>query len=243
MYQRYFKRAFDIISSAVALFLFSPVLISLAWLVRSKLGTPVIFRQTRPGKNGKLFRLYKFRSMTDERDKDGKLLPDAERMTNFGRKLRATSLDELPELINILKGDMSVVGPRPQLVRDMVFFTPEEMKRQSVLPGLTGLAQVSGRNNIDWKERFRYDLQYIRHITFAEDMNIIYRTIFKVGGQEDVSTDGMETSEDYGDWLLRKNMTTLDVYEANQIRAKQILEQFEMSGGKEESAWEGNSPY
>ena len=231
MYQRYFKRIFDVLSSAAVLLLFSPLLIVLAWLVRSKLGSPVIFTQIRPGKNGELFRLYKFRSMTDEKNKNGKLLPDAERMTDFGRKLRATSLDELPELINILKGDMSVVGPRPQLVRDMVFFTPEEMKRQSVLPGLTGLAQISGRNNIDWKERFRYDLQYIQHITFAEDMRIIYRTIFKVGAQEDIATEGMETSEDYGDWLLRRNRITSDDYAESQMRAKRILEKFERNGG------------
>ena len=231
MYQRYFKRIFDVLSSAAVLLLFSPLLIVLAWLVRSKLGSPVIFTQIRPGKNGELFRLYKFRSMTDEKNKNGKLLPDAERMTDFGRKLRATSLDELPELINILKGDMSVVGPRPQLVRDMVFFTPEEMKRQSVLPGLTGLAQISGRNNIDWKERFRYDLQYIQHITFVEDMRIIYRTIFKVGAQEDIATEGMETSEDYGDWLLRRNRITSDDYAESQMRAKRILEKFERNGG------------
>ena len=185
----------------------------------------MIFSQVRPGKDGKLFRLYKFRSMTDARDADGKLLPDAERMTDFGRKLRATSLDELPELINIIKGDMSVVGPRPQLVRDMVFFTPEEMGRQSVLPGLTGLAQINGRNNIDWKERFRYDLQYIQHITFAEDMRIIYRTIFKVGAQEDIATEGMETSEDYGDWLLRRNQVTQESYDDKQKMAEMLLAQ------------------
>lgn len=183
----------------------------------------MIFAQVRPGKDGKLFRLYKFRSMTDARDANGKLLPDAERMTSFGRKLRATSLDELPELINIIKGDMSVVGPRPQLVRDMVFFTPEEMERQSVLPGLTGLAQINGRNNIDWKERFRYDLQYIQHITFAEDMRIIYRTIFKVGAQEDIATEGMDTSEDYGDWLLRRNQVTKESYDDKQKMAEMLL--------------------
>ena len=185
----------------------------------------MIFSQVRPGKDGKLFRLYKFRSMTDARDADEKLLPDAERMTDFGRKLRATSLDELPELINIIKGDMSVVGPRPQLVRDMVFFTPEEMGRQSVLPGLTGLAQINGRNNIDWKERFRYDLQYIQHITFAEDMRIIYRTIFKVGAQEDIATEGMDTSEDYGDWLLRRNQVTQESYDDKQKMAEMLLVQ------------------
>lgn len=230
MYRRYFKRFFDILSSASVLFLSFPLLLCLAYLVRTKLGSPVIFSQVRPGKDGKLFRLYKFRSMTDARDSKGNLLSDAERMTDFGRKLRTTSLDELPELINIIKGDMSVVGPRPQLVRDMVFFTPEEMKRQSVLPGLTGLAQINGRNNIDWKERFRYDLQYIQHITFAEDMRIIYRTIFKVGAQEDIATEGMETSEDYGDWLLRRNKIASDDYAGNQMRANRLLERFERNG-------------
>ena len=231
MYERYFKRLFDVISSLLVLLMGWPVFLILALLIRMKLGAPIIFSQVRPGKDGKLFRLYKFRSMTDARGKDGTLLPDVDRMTDFGRKLRATSLDELPELINILKGDMSVVGPRPQLVRDMVFFTLEEMKRQSVLPGLTGLAQISGRNNIDWKERFRYDLQYIQHITFAEDMRIIYRTIFKVGAQEDIATEGMETSEDYGDWLLRRNRITSDDYAESQMRAKRILEKFERNGG------------
>lgn len=225
MYERYFKRPFDVISSLLVLLMGWPVFLILALLIRMKLGAPIIFSQIRPGKDGKLFRLYKFRSMTDARGKDGTLLPDADRMTDFGRKLRATSLDELPELINILKGDMSVVGPRPQLVRDMVFFTPEEMKRQSVLPGLTGLAQISGRNNIDWKERFRYDLQYIQHITFAEDMRIIYRTIFKVGAQEDIATEGMETSEDYGDWLLRRNQVTQESYDDKQKMAEMLLAQ------------------
>ena len=164
--------------------------------------------------------------MTDAKDKDGNLLPDEERMTDFGRKLRSTSLDELPELWNILKGDMSIVGPRPQLVRDMVFFTDEEMHRQDVMPGLTGLAQISGRNNIDWKERFCYDLQYIENITLQEDMCIIWRTIFKVSKQEDIATDGMETSEDYGDWLLKCEIISEHEYEEGQIKAKAMLSGF-----------------
>lgn len=212
MYRRYFKRLFDIISSSFALLVLSPLLIYLTCKIRSNLGSPVIFSQIRPGKNNKLFRLYKFRSMTDAKDKEGNLLPDEARMTDFGRKLRATSLDELPELWNILKGDMSLVGPRPQLVRDMVFFNEEEMHRQDVTPGLTGLAQISGRNNIDWKERFAYDLQYINHIHFIEDMRIIWCTVFKVSRQEDIVTDGMETSEDYGDWLLRKKIISNKEY-------------------------------
>ncbi len=202
------------------------MMIWLAWKIKNNLGSPVIFTQIRPGKNNKLFRLYKFRSMTDAKDKDGNLLPDNERMTDFGRKLRATSLDELPELWNILKGDMSLVGPRPQLVRDMVFFTEEEMHRQDVTPGLTGLAQISGRNNIDWKERFAYDLQYIAQISLKEDILIIWRTLFKVSNQEDIATDGMETSEDYGDWLLRQDLVSQEEYTTRQAQAKALIAEF-----------------
>ena len=226
MYQKYGKRLLDITASAIALILLSPLLLWLAWKIKKNLGSPVIFSQIRPGKDNNLFRLYKFRSMTEARDKDGILLPDNERMTDFGRKLRATSLDELPELWNILKGDMSIVGPRPQLVRDMVFFTEEEMHRQDITPGLTGLAQISGRNNIDWKERFAYDLQYIQNISLQEDLRIIWWTIFKVGNQEDIVTDGMETSEDYGDWLLRVGKIDECDYKEKQIFANNILRNF-----------------
>ena len=226
MYQKYGKRLFDITASAIALILLSPLLLWLAWKIKKNLGSPVIFSQIRPGKANKLFRLYKFRSMTDAKDKDGNLLPDEHRMTDFGRKLRATSLDELPELWNILKGDMSIVGPRPQLVRDMVFFTEEEMHRQDVTPGLTGLAQISGRNNIDWKERFAYDLKYIDQISLQEDLLIIWRTIFKVGNQEDIATDGMETSEDYGDWLLRMGRIDEQNYKEKHTLAKNLLMNF-----------------
>lgn len=227
MYQKFGKRLFDIIASATALIVLSPLLLWLAWRIKKNLGSPVIFSQIRPGKDNKLFRLYKFRSMTDAKDKDGNLLPDEDRMTDFGRKLRATSLDELPELWNILKGDMSIVGPRPQLVRDMVFFTEEEMHRQDVTPGLTGLAQISGRNNIDWKERFAYDLKYIDQISLQEDLLIIWRTIFKVGNQEDIATDGMETSEDYGDWLLRQEKINYLEYTNKQKQAKCLIAEFE----------------
>ena len=226
MYQKFGKRLFDIIASITALIVLSPLLLWLAWLIKKNLGSPVIFSQIRPGKNNKLFRLYKFRSMTDARDKNGKLLPDEVRMTDFGRKLRASSLDELPELFNILKGDMSIVGPRPQLVRDMVFFTEEEMHRQDVTPGLTGLAQISGRNNIGWKERFAYDLQYIKQISFMEDLRIIWRTVFKVSAQEDIATEGMETSEDYGEWLLRNSLIKDAYYDRKQLIAKQLLDEY-----------------
>ena len=226
MYIAYGKRLLDIIACLIAIIFLSPLFIWLAWKIKRSLGSPVIFSQIRPGKNNKLFRLYKFRSMTDARDKDGNLLPDEDRMTDFGRKLRATSLDELPELWNILKGDMSLVGPRPQLVRDMVFFTEEEMHRQDVTPGLTGLAQISGRNNIDWKERFAYDLQYIAQISLKEDILIIWRTLFKVSNQEDIATDGMETSEDYGDWLLRQDLVSQEEYTTRQVQAKALIAEF-----------------
>ncbi|MGN8833604.1 sugar transferase [Selenomonas montiformis] len=224
MYQKYGKRLFDITASALALVLLSPLLLWLAWKIKKNLGSPVLFSQIRPGKKNKLFRLYKFRSMTDARDEEGNLLPDEMRMTDFGRKLRATSLDELPELFNILKGDMSLVGPRPQLVRDMVFFTEEERKRQSVTPGLTGLAQINGRNAINWKKKFEYDLKYIKRISISNDLRIIYRTIFKVRSAEDITAEGMETAEDYGDWLLRTKAISSQEYAAGQQRARQLLE-------------------
>lgn len=212
MYRKFFKRIFDIVSSGIALIVLFPVLLYIAYLVKTRLGSPVLFTQVRPGKDCKLFKMYKFRTMTDAKDEDGNLLPDEIRLTPFGKKLRATSLDELPELINIFRGEMSVVGPRPQLVKDMMFFTDEEMNRQSVYPGLTGLAQINGRNNITWKEKFAYDLAYVKDINFYEDMRIIYRTIFKVANKDNISTNGMETAEDYGDWLLRMKLTTKNEY-------------------------------
>ena len=231
MYKNFFKRIFDVILSASALIFLSPVLLYLAWLIRKNLGSPIIFTQVRPGKDGKLFRMCKFRSMTDERDANGKLLPDEQRLPPFGKKLRESSLDELPELWNILKGDMSLVGPRPRLVRDMVFFTPDEMRRQSVYPGLTGLAQISGRNNIGWKQKFSYDLQYIKDINFFEDLRIMWRTVFKVADKEDIATDGMATSEDYGDWLLRTGEISRQDYDAKQKEALKLLENFQRGGG------------
>lgn len=224
MYQYFFKRVFDVLSSGVALIFLSPVLLYTAYLVKKRLGSPVLFTQVRPGKDNKLFKMYKFRSMTDERDADGNLLPDDVRLTSFGKKLRESSLDELPELINIFKGDMSVVGPRPQLVRDMVFFSDEEMQRQSVLPGLTGLAQINGRNNISWEDKFKYDLQYIKDISFLEDMRIIYRTVFKVANQDDINTDGMETAEDYGDYLLRTGKVCKSEYDTKKSLAKEFID-------------------
>ena len=177
VYARYIKRILDVLLSGCALIVLSPVLLIVAVLVRTRLGSPVIFCQPRPGKDEKIFKMYKFRSMTDARDENGELLPDEVRLTRFGRTLRSTSLDELPELWNIFKGDMSIVGPRPQLVRDMVFGTPEQRLRHTVMPGLTGLAQVSGRNAISWENKLATDLRYIRRITFLGDVTIVLLTV------------------------------------------------------------------
>lgn len=212
MYKLFFKRFLDFIFSLIVIILLSPIYLIVAILVRVKLGSPVIFKQERPGKDEKIFKMYKFRSMTSKTDEEGNLLPDDIRLTSFGKKLRATSLDELPELFNILKGDMSIVGPRPQLVKDMIFMTDEQRKRHLVRQGLTGLAQVNGRNSITWEEKINYDLEYTNNITFFNDVKIIIKTIVKVFRKEDVSADGMETAEDLGDYLLRTKRITHEVY-------------------------------
>lgn len=224
LYRNYIKRFLDIVLSAGAIVVLSPVMAVTAILVWIKLGSPVIFKQKRPGKDERIFEMYKFRSMTDARDKNGELLPDEVRLTSFGKKLRASSLDELPELFNILKGDMSVVGPRPQLVRDMVFMTAEQRKRHSVRPGLTGLAQVNGRNAIDWEKKLAYDLEYIKRITFSGDMKIIWQTARKaLLSQEGITEEGMATAEDYGDYLLRSGKVNSDIYEKKQLEARKLL--------------------
>lgn len=212
IYEKYIKRPLDCILSLIALICLSPILLIVAILVRVKLGSPVIFKQKRPGKDEKIFTLYKFRTMTDEKDESGNLLPDSQRLTKFGKFLRSTSLDELPELINIIKGDMSIVGPRPQLVRDMIFMTDEQRKRHSVRQGLTGLAQVNGRNNITWEEKINYDLKYIQNITFIGDAKIILETILKVFRKDDINTDGMDTAEDLCDYLLRTKQISEEKY-------------------------------
>ena len=180
MYRKFIKRLFDLLLSLAGIIVLLPVLLVLWVLVRVKLGSPALFTQERPGKNEKVFKLYKFRSMTDERDKNGELLPDEIRLTRFGRLLRATSLDELPELFNILKGDMSLIGPRPLLVRYLPYYTKEERHRHDVRPGRTGLAQVNGRNALGWEDRFAYDLEYVNHLTFGMDIKIIAMTVGKV---------------------------------------------------------------
>ena len=180
IYQKAVKRFLDILISSLVILLLCWLYAILALLVRTKLGSPVLFHQDRPGKDGKIFPMYKFRSMSDERDADGNLLPDEKRLTPFGKKLRASSLDELPELFNILKGDMSLIGPRPVLIRYLPYYTKEEFRRHDVRPGLTGLAQINGRNALGWEDRFAYDLQYVDHLTFAMDVKIVLQTVGKV---------------------------------------------------------------
>ena len=196
-YEKYVKRGLDVILAGGALVVLSPVLAVTAVLVRTKLGSPVIFHQDRPGKDGKIFRLYKFRSMTDEKDENGNLLPDEVRLTAFGKKLRATSLDELPELWNILKGDMSVVGPRPLLVRYLPLYNEEQRHRHDVRPGLTGWAQVNGRNTLSWEDKFRYDVEYVRNISFALDVKIVFLTVKKVFSREGISSEDSVTMADF----------------------------------------------
>ena len=224
LYERYFKRLLDITCSLGFILCFWWLYIVVAILVKRKLGSPVIFKQQRPGLNGKIFTMYKFRSMTDAKDKDGNLLSDAERLPKFGKLLRATSLDEIPEFINVLKGDMSLIGPRPQLVRDMVFMSEEQLKRHNVRPGITGLAQVSGRNAISWEDKLNYDLLYIQNITFLNDMKIVIETIKKAFiKQEGITEEGMATAEDFGDYLLHTNKISLEKYNELQNIALKIL--------------------
>lgn len=224
MYRCFFKRFLDFILSLMALVVLSPVLLTLTALGAIKMKGNPFFTQERPGKNEKIFKLIKFRSMTCEKDAEGNLLPDDVRLTRYGKLLRSTSLDELPELINILKGDMSIVGPRPQLVRDMVFMSPEQRARHSVRPGLTGLAQVNGRNNITWEEKFQYDLQYINGgITLIGDIKILFQTVGKVFKREDTVREGTVSDLDFGDYLLEKGDVTREDYDTKQAEAKELL--------------------
>lgn len=223
-YERYTKRILDIICALAAILVFWWLYLIVAVLVRVKLGSPVLFKQPRPGKDEKIFNLYKFRTMTDQRDESGNLLPDEVRLTKFGKVLRATSLDELPEALNILKGDMSVIGPRPQLVRDMVFMTPEQRMRHTAKPGLSGLAQVNGRNDISWEEKLDWDLKYIENVTFLGDVKIVLQTVMKAFIRQEGITDGdMATAYDYGDWLLKEKKVSTEEYLEKQEAAKKLL--------------------
>lgn len=190
LYEAYIKRIFDCIIASMALVVLSPILLITALLVHIKLGSPVLFIQERPGRNEKIFKLYKFRSMSDAKDARGNLLPDTERLTRFGRVLRSTSLDELPELLNIIKGDMSIIGPRPLAKQYLPYYTEEERHRHDVRPGLSGLAQIHGRNDLQWEKRFQYDLQYVQHITFLNDLSIFFKTIERVIKREHISVRG-----------------------------------------------------
>ena len=229
VYEKYIKRMIDIICATGAIVVFSPLYLSIALLVRIKLGSPVLFTQDRPGLVGldgkeTVFKMYKFRSMTDERDENGELLPDEVRLTKFGQWLRNTSLDELPEAFNILNGTMSVIGPRPQLVRDMVFMTEEQRMRHTAKPGLSGLAQVNGRNAISWEDKIDWDLKYIENVSFKEDLRIIFATVKKAFiKQEGITQDDMATAEDLGDYLLRTEKVDKSEYEEKQHIAKRIL--------------------
>lgn len=223
MYAKCFKRVMDFALSLLALLVLSPVLLVLTVVGAIVMKGNPFFTQLRPGKDERIFKLIKFRSMTCETDANGNLLPDEQRLTKYGEFLRSSSLDELPELINILKGDMSIVGPRPQLVRDMVFMTPEQRRRHSVRQGLTGLAQCSGRNNMSWEQKMAYDLRYIEKITFWGDVKIILMTVGKVLKRDGITEEGMATAEDLGDYLLHKGEVTREEYDKKQEAAKQLL--------------------
>ncbi len=230
MYAKFFKRVADFLISLTALFVLSPFLIIFIIVGAISMHGNPFFTQLRPGKIDKktgkerIFKLIKFRTMTNAKDKNGNLLPDDKRLTAYGKFLRSTSIDELPELINILIGNMSIVGPRPQLVRDMVFMTPEQRKRHTVTPGLTGLAQCSGRNNITWEQKFEYDLEYIKKITFIGDVKIILKTVVKVLKRADTIREGTASDMDFGDWLVNEGKVNQETYDAKQKEAKELLE-------------------
>ncbi|NLM45160.1 MAG: sugar transferase [Clostridiales bacterium] len=200
MYEKYIKRPIDFVLALIGIIVLSPVLLIIAILVRINLGSPVLFKQGRPGLNERIFTIYKFRTMTDERDENGELLPDSMRLTKFGKFLRSTSLDELPELFNILKGDMSFVGPRPLSVMYLPYYTDEERLRHSVRPGLTGLSQINGRNTVNWEERFAYDIEYVNNITFINDMKILLKTIAVVFKREGIVVSGTGKVIDFDEY-------------------------------------------
>ena len=230
-YEKYIKRIIDIVCSILAVILFGWLYIIIAVLVKKEHGSPILFAQYRPGiidlKTGKekIFKMYKFRTMTDERDSDGNLLPDNLRLTKFGKWLRSTSLDELPEIISIIKGDMSLIGPRPQLVKDMVFMSRKQRLRHTARPGLSGLAQVMGRNAISWDKKLDYDLYYISHVSFINDFKILLKTVEKAFfKREGITEEGNVTASDYGDYLLLNNRIIKEEYDKGQTKARKILE-------------------
>ena len=223
MYAKYFKRVIDFALSLICLIVLSPIFLILIVLGTIFMRGNPFFMQLRPGKDEKIFKLIKFRTMSNAKDKDGKLLPDDKRLNGYGKFLRSTSLDELPELFNIMKGDMAVIGPRPQLVRDMVFMNSEQRKRHTVRPGLSGLAQVNGRNVITWEDKLAWDLRYIEKITFIGDMRLIFQTIGKVLKRADINREGTASDMDFGDYLLAKGAVSGEEYEMMQHKAKKLL--------------------
>ena len=229
LYESCVKRPLDFILALVALIVLSPVFFILIIVGTIAVKGNPFFTQKRPGRidrqigQERIFVLIKFRTMSNEKDENGNLLPDEKRLNSYGKFLRSTSLDELPELINILKGDMSIVGPRPQLVRDMVFMTPEQRKRHVVRQGLTGLAQVNGRNNLNWEEKFKYDLEYINKITFVGDLKIILETFRKVFKRDGITEEGMATAEDLGEYLLKLGSVKREEFNRKQAEAKEML--------------------
>lgn len=213
MYRHFFKPLFDFILSLLAVIVLSPFFLLFTPVVAIAMKGNPFFVQPRPGKKGKIFKMIKYRTMTNAKDENGNLLPDADRLTGFGKMMRKLSIDELPELFNILAGQMSIVGPRPQLIKDLVFFDNKTMKRQSVRPGLTGWAQVNGRNNVTWEHKFELDAYYIERMSLWLDVKILFMTVFKVFARKDINTEGMETAEDYGDYLLREGKIEKEYYD------------------------------
>ena len=227
-YKPFFKRFWDIVLSGLAIIVLSPILLILILLGLIFMKGNPFFTQKRPGKKDKngqerIFKLIKFRTMSNKKDDSGNLLPDDQRLNKYGKFLRSTSLDELPELCNIFLGDMSIIGPRPQLVRDMVFMTIEQRHRHDVKPGLSGLAQVSGRNNITWEQKFEYDLEYVKKISLFGDIGLIFKTVFKVFKREDTVRDGTVSDIDFGDWLLQEGKINQDQYDKKHNEARKIL--------------------
>lgn len=224
MYKNYIKRPMDAVLAVFATVVLSPVLFVLIVIGAIAMRGNPFFTQQRPGKDEKIFKLIKFRTMTNQRDENGKLLPDEVRLVPYGKFLRSTSLDELPELFNIIKGDMAIVGPRPQLVRDMVFMTEEQRTRHTIRPGLTGLAQVNGRNNMSWERKFAFDLKYISDgITLLGDIKIIVKTVVKVFQRDGITEEGMATAEDLGDYLLEKGEVEKEQYDRLQEQARELM--------------------
>lgn len=227
-YEKHVKRVLDIACASAAITVFSPLYLSVAALVKIKLGSPVLFTQDRPGLIGpdgkeQIFKMYKFRSMTNEKDELGNLLPDEMRLTRFGKILRSTSLDELPEALNILNGTMSVIGPRPQLIRDMVFMSKEQRMRHTAKPGMSGLAQVKGRNSVTWEEKVNWDLKYLERVSFHGDIKIIIETVAAVLRRSGITDGENATALDYGDALLKVCNVTQEEYDLKQKKAKQII--------------------